>query len=198
MSGRLRPRKRKEANKIGQYWYPANIDKKEFVDPHKLGTGLKLWEQLANHPGTGAALIILCAAMPEPRGGGDLDMAEEGFVGDLKKAAGVGYAEVAKRTIGRWAGDRIALVGDYAERGDLAPRDNADLIYDLCATEEERLNQVAHLRNIGKSGDKRYLRKADRLAKAQLYTDISDDVCQVIEHELKGKFVGDGWRKFEQ
>lgn len=178
---------------MGQYWVVTNLDKKEFIHPHKLGTGLKLWEQLASHPGTGAALIILCAAMPEARGGGDLnhELPDDEFVEDLKKAAGVSYVEIAKRTIGRWAGDRIALIGDYAERGDLKPKDDADLIYDLCASDEDRLEQVAHLKKLGDAD------KANRLAKAQLYKDISDDVCQVIENELRGKFTGEGWRNFE-
>jgi hypothetical protein len=192
---------------MGQYWKVVNLDRKEYVNPHKLGCGLKLWEQLAGHPGTGAALIILCAAMPEQRGGGDLDLDdEEGFVSDLKEAAGQGYAEIAKRTIGRWAGDRIALIGDYAERGDLKPGDNADIIYDLCTTDEERLSIVAnfrkHTQEIRDAGDPRGAAavvedKASRLAKAKLYKDISDDVCTVIEHELRGKFSGDGWRHFE-
>lgn len=136
--------------------------------------------------------------MPEQRGGGDLDTDEEGFVGDLKKAAGVSYADIAQRTIGRWSGDRIALIGDYAEKGDLKPKDNADLVYELCASDEDRLKQVAHLKKlVKKTGQQEYAKKATRLARAQLYKDISDDVCQVIEHELKGKFVGDGWREFE-
>jgi len=96
---------------MGQYWLPVNLDKKEFVDPHKLGTGLKLWEQLANQHGTGSALIILTAAMPDRRGGGDLQEAE---------------------IIGRWAGDRIAIVGDYAEDTDLPEQFNAASIYDAC------------------------------------------------------------------
>lgn len=184
---------------MGQYWYPISLTKREYLDPHKLGCGLKLWEQVATHTGTGTALIILCAAMPEQRGGGDLDLdEEEGFAGDLKKAAGVSYAEVAKRTIGRWTGDRIALIGDYAERDDLKPKDNADLIYDLCCGDEDRLNQVAHLNQLAReTGKQEYADKADRLAKAQLYRDISDDVCLVIEHELRGKFGGEGWRHFD-
>jgi hypothetical protein len=133
---------------MGQYWLPVNLDKCEFIDPHKLGTGLKLWEQLANHPGTGAALTILCAAMPEPRGGGDLN----------------NESEVAKRTIGRWAGDRIALVGDYAEEGDLPGLDTSK-IHSACDD--------------------------------GLWTDITDDVCAVIEKELEGKFTGTGWRDFD-
>lgn len=79
---------------MGQYWKPVNLDKKEFIDPHKLGAGLKLWEQVANHPGTGAALILLCA---DPRS------LEEGS-GDVKGSV-----------VGRWARDRIVLVGDYGD-----------------------------------------------------------------------------------
>ena len=128
---------------MGQYWYPVNLDKKEFIHPHKLGNGLKLWEQLANHPGTGAALVILTAAMPEPRGGWD-----------IRNADGV---------VGRWAGDRIALVGDYAEPNDL-PDDDAAEVYQ-------------NIRN-------------------EVFEDISDMVCEVIERELGGKFSGSGWRTF--
>jgi len=29
------------------------------------------------------------------------------------------------------------------------------------------------------------------------FKDISDDVCRVIEHELHGRFVGEGWREFK-
>ena len=141
---------------MGQYWYPVNLDKKEFVHPHQLGAGLKLWEQLANHPGTGAALIVLCAAMPEARGGGDLDPV--GQTGN--------YAAVATRTIGRWAGDRIALVGDYAENEDLAPEHEAGGIYRRCGDGE--------------------------------YTDITSDVCTVIEHELDGRYTGEGWKHWER
>jgi hypothetical protein len=137
--------------------------------------------------------------MPEQRGGADLDLGdEEGFVGALKKAAGVSYSEIAKRTIGRWAGDRIALVGDYAKRDDLPPEDDADLIYDLCGSDEDRWAAVEHYRNYAEqTGNPKYKDKADRLAAAQLYRDITDDVCAVIEHELQGKFKGDGWRDFE-
>jgi len=129
---------------MGQYWLPVNLDKKEFIHPHKLASGLKLWEQVAGRY-VGSALIILVSAMPEYRGGGDLE---------------------EHPAIGRWAGDRIALVGDYAESSDL-PLDNASEIWD----------------NINKEDSE--------------WVDISLMVCDVIEKELEGKFVGDGWRKFE-
>jgi hypothetical protein len=96
---------------MGQYWLPVNLTKREFIDPRKLGAGLKLCEQVGSYPGTGAALVILCAAMPVSRGGGD-----------IKPHA----------AIGRWAGDRIALVGDYAEDSDLPTEFEASGIYQKC------------------------------------------------------------------
>ena len=81
---------------MGQYWKPVNIDKREFIHPHQLKDGLKLVEFLGST--TTTALGVLLAAMPERRGGGDIE---------------------ADPIVGRWAGDRIAIVGDYAEPGDI-------------------------------------------------------------------------------
>jgi hypothetical protein len=168
---------------MGQYWIPVNLDKREFVNPLKLGAGSKLREQLANHPGTGAALIVLCAAMPETRGGGDFDLddnwhgPERTFPehnispGQMPES----YPEVAKRTVGHWAGDRIALVGDYAEDDDLLN----------CGTE-------------GTEGiDDTPLSRVYDLCHEGGFTDITDDVRAVIAHELCGEFVGDGWCEFK-
>lgn len=156
---------------MGQYWKVVNLDKHEYVMPHKLGSGLKLWEQLANHPGTGAALVVLCAAMPEARGGGDFDLDENWHGPERVDMSDAGpmpeeYPAIAARTIGRWAGDRIALVGDYAEDSDLSPEHQASTIYGRCEDD----------------GD---------------YADVSADVAVVIEHELHGRYVGDGWRDWE-
>lgn len=158
---------------IGQYWYVVNLDKREFVSPHKLGAGMKLIEQLGAHPGTGGALLVLLAAMPENRGGGDFDLDQnwhgpERTLEEHSISPGPmpeDYPTVARRTIGRWAGDRIALVGDYAEDGDLLPTDVASEICAACSD--------------------------------GVWTDVSEDVCRVIEHELRGKFSGEGWRHFE-
>ena len=87
---------------MGQYWLPVNISKREFIHPHKLECGLKLCEQLGTFGGTAQALIVLLAAEPEERGGGDLRI-----------------DQLSRDVIGRWAGDRVALIGDYAEDGDL-------------------------------------------------------------------------------
>ena len=175
---------------MGQYWIPVNLTKKEFIDPHKLGTGLKLWEQLGNHPGTGDALLVLTAAMPERRGGGDLDLG-----GDDKK-----YAEIAERTIGRWAGDRIAIVGDYAADSDLQPRFKASRIYERCQetthVEYSKNPKGAAFRDMSPGSEHHGLWAHYVVDKPPRYTDISADVCAVLEHELDGKFEGTGWRTF--
>lgn len=102
---------------MGQYWLTCNLSKREFLDPHKLGDGLKLWEQLNSVGGVMAALHILLSCS-NGRGGGD-----------LAESDGV---KPQDPIIGRWAGDRIAVVGDYAEDGDLPPEFEASEIYDLC------------------------------------------------------------------
>jgi len=171
---------------MGQYWTPVNLDKKEFISAHRLASGLKLWEQIANYPSTGVALVILCAAMPETRGGGDFDLDRNWHGPERVNYTSSGpmpedYPTIAHRTIGRWAGDRIALVGDYAEDDDLIncgakgiARDNDPpfgLVYGLCY-----------------EGTNNY----------DKFTDVTEDVCAVIEHELNGKFSGDGWRSWEK
>ena len=165
---------------MGQYWLVVNLDKREYVHPHPVGSGLKLWEQVAAHPGTGTALVILCAAQREVRGGGDLEM----------------HYKEAKEVIGRWAGDRIAIVGDYAEPEDLPEHFEADLIYDLCSSVYEIMKNIKLYRENGDLS--RAQRLEDALRKYGPYKDISQMVAKVIEHELGGKFEGDGWREWTQ
>lgn len=114
---------------MGQYHYPANLDKKEYLHAHKFGDGLKLLEIGLSDVGTTTGLTLLLAASNGPygRGGGDWHPWVDG-VGyfnsetygeertlDKSKA----YATwLAKEVPGRWAGDRIALIGDYAEDDD--------------------------------------------------------------------------------
>lgn len=189
---------------MGQYWIPVNLTKREFIMPHKLGSGLKLWEQLSNQPGVGAALIVLCAAQREPRGDGDFDMTENWHGPERKfpehNMGGAPmpeeYPAVAARTIGRWAGDQIAIVGDYAEDGDLAPEHAASKIYGLCREPEELREHVDNARAKAKRAAKGKGKAAKITAPASpFFTDITDDVCRVIEHELGGKFEGEGWRR---
>jgi hypothetical protein len=170
---------------MGQYWIPVNLDKKEFIDPHKLATGLKLWEQVANFPGTPCALLILTAAYYEKRGGGDLDLDENWHgrertfpkynISPAPMFSQADYPKVAAAVMGRWAGDRIAIVGDYAEDKDLAPEHQASKVYEKCRPQRNE--------------------KGEEIGPSE-WTDVSEMVCMVIEHELKGKYEGDGWRDF--
>lgn len=143
---------------MGQYHLVVNLDKREFLDPHPLAAGLKLWEQVANFPGTGAALLVLLA-VSNGRGGGDL------------------RAPDPEGMIGRWGGDRIAVIGDYAESGDLPAEFHAAHIYDACVSEGER-------------GD---------LAEPPCgwYRDVTPHVAEILEYELGGRFTGRDWKNWE-
>jgi len=82
---------------MGQYYKVVNLDKKEVLHPHKFGDGLKLLEFGASGSGTMLGLAILLA-VGNNRGGGDL------------------YSD--NPIIGSWSGNKIAIIGDYADDSD--------------------------------------------------------------------------------
>lgn len=94
---------------MGQYHKLVNLDKKEYVHGHRIDNGLKLMEQCGFEKCTATALWLLLACS-NGRGGGDAK---------------------AHPMVGRWAGDRIIVVGDYAEEDDV-PGLNAKNIYHGC------------------------------------------------------------------
>lgn len=180
---------------MGQYHMTVNLDKREFIMPHKLGAGLKLWEQLANDIGPGKALVVLLAH-PDQRGGGDFDVDKNWHGPERKDMTKEGpmpeeYPAIAKRTIGRWRGDRIAIIGDYAEDDDIegmrSDDDPISQIYGLCADPRD---QDDHR--------KWWTEQHPGEEFPGFYTDVTDDVCKVIEHELNGVFMGDGWSRWVQ
>ena len=89
---------------MGQYHYVANLDKKELLHPHQFGDGLKMMEFGRSGDGTLLGLTVLLACSHN-RGGGDLHVDPENN-------------PTAAAICGRWAGDRIAIVGDYANPND--------------------------------------------------------------------------------
>lgn len=110
---------------MGQYHRLVNMDRREFLDCHALGDGLKLAEQVSSGPGGVASTLLVLLAASNGRGGGDLpdDMATE-----------------ENRVVGRWAGQRIAMVGDYAEDDDFPTREGdakPSAIYGLCRLADE-------------------------------------------------------------
>lgn len=77
---------------MGQNYKLYNPDKKEYVHPRRIDSGAKLMEQCGFEKSTATALWLLLANS-NGRGGGDAS---------------------AHPMVGRWAGDRIVVQGDYA------------------------------------------------------------------------------------
>jgi len=84
---------------MGQYHGLFNLDKREMVFPHELGYGAKQWEHTGFAGSLSDVLYALCAYKVS-RGGGDFGDDDGVFKG-------------------RWHGDRVAVIGDYAEIRDL-------------------------------------------------------------------------------
>ena len=87
---------------MGQYYYVVNLDKRQYLHPHKFCDGLKLLEFGCSMEGTMTGLAILLAD-GNNRGGGDLRSEHP--------------------IIGSWAGDRIVIAGDYADPHKFVPED---------------------------------------------------------------------------
>lgn len=145
---------------MGQYHVTVNLSKREFINPHGLACGLKLWEQIDTRAGVPTALMALLACS-NGRSAGDLDEDE--------------------MVVGRWAGDRVAVVGDYAEDEDLGPEDHAGLVYDLCSSYEDRVAQADQ--------------KAGVLAGMEPYRDITPLVAAYLERLCGVRYEGEGWKK---
>ena len=96
---------------MGQYHSIYNLDKKEVVHPHDIGLGAKQREHTGHEASLSDILYVLLSCSPM-RGGGDF------------------WAEVMKDFIGRWVGDKVVVIGDYAEDGDIPDVDMSTLKYD--------------------------------------------------------------------
>lgn len=108
---------------MGQYHKVYNIDKREYLHAHRLDNGLKLLEQVG-WPGATSTALFMLLANSNGRGGGDAS---------------------PHPVIGRWAGDRIVIQGDYAQDGDqafIAP-DDAESFEDISGLVKPMLDQVA-------------------------------------------------------
>ena len=83
---------------MGQYFKIVNVDKQEVVTAWGLGTVAKFWEWFYNHP---AGVFVWLLRTSDGDGGGDIPAEER----------------PQYTTLGRWAGDRITLIGDYDSSG---------------------------------------------------------------------------------
>lgn len=129
---------------MGQYYYVVNIDKRQYLHPHKCGDGLKLLEFGISSCGTMACLAILLAD-GNGRGGGDLhgppckacngtgfELRKDGSprrrndVPVFCKVCGGARNMPPPEIVGSWAGDRIVIAGDYADNGEFLPEELPD------------------------------------------------------------------------
>lgn len=146
---------------MGQYHNAVNLDKREYLDPHAMGLGLKQWEQVSNRMALALIAMLSCS---NGRGGGD-----------LPEVDGIN---------GRWAGDRIAFVGDYTEPGDIEGYDGIERVYGLCGASEDDINEL------DEDGHRFYPEGT------QPFTDITPLIVNFIEEAEDGIFVGTGWRQW--
>lgn len=133
---------------MGQYHCIVNLDKHEFINPWDMGEGAKLLEW-GYGSGTMLTALAILLAISNGRGGGDYHCNEKD--------------PSLSEWVGRWGGDRIAVVGDYAENGDLAPEHNAGAIWTACTN--------------ARGGETRPLaeRIAENETKRAVYGDYVDD-----------------------
>jgi len=89
---------------LGQYYYCVNLTKGEYMRPHAYNQGAKLSEFSSDSHGIMQALALLLSD-GNGRGGGDFNAPDPDPEG----------------IIGRWAGDNIALPGDYGDNDKFLP-----------------------------------------------------------------------------
>lgn len=77
---------------MGQYFKAVNTDKQEYVRPWCIDGTAKLWEWAANTQGS---IFTLLLRKSDQGGGGDCETFRSSPIA------------------GRWAGDRVCLIGDY-------------------------------------------------------------------------------------
>lgn len=166
---------------MGQYHLLVNLDKREYIYSHQLGDGLKAWEQFASGPGGVMSAAIYLMVCPTPRGGGDFDAGPNNTM------------------MGRWHGDYVTWVGDYAEKDDFdsivhdGVAIHPDIIYALCAKDEDdRQSQIEHSTEIlaDESRPEHWKDAARRILKAAeaglWFTNITPQVRAAMEPEMEG------------
>lgn len=97
---------------MGQYHSIYNLDKREVIHPHDIGLGAKQREHTGHEASLSDMLYVLTTCSPM-RGGGDF------------------WADINADFIGRWVGDRVVVIGDYAEQGDIPNFDMGEITRDF-------------------------------------------------------------------
>jgi hypothetical protein len=149
---------------MGQYHKLVNFTKKQFINPHEFGNGLKLREQICwKHSFSNVTHFVL--ARCSGRGGGDFE------------------SELA----GCWGGDRVSLVGDYAEPGDfpfLSEFEFKEMMNDVWFGSYDAYGKLLPRRDS----------KGRFTSNVSSYVDISAMAAAEIGKEFGIEFIGDGWK----
>ena len=156
---------------MGQYHKLINLDKKEFVDPHKLGLGLKQRDHSFKEGSIGDAIYILLS-LDNGKGGGDM---KSPWYYDEDDDSNYGY-------FGRWVGDHVAVIGDY---------NNKDIFQDMSRKDEKAISYpVAY--DQAHQYDEEWCSKGIDYCKwnpSDHYRDISDEIVHVFHLNLPLKIV---------
>lgn len=183
---------------MGQYHIPVNLDKREYVQPSDLGDMLKIGDQLWEGVGGTQTAVFALLAISSGRGGGDWydgrDYQGNGVYETDEKAA-----KIHDFVVGRWGGERVAWVGDYANDDDLPAEDKASLIYTMCKPREEILRIIKTYRDDDQPGD---AEKADAI-EAELkergpYKNIGPKVRAFLKSQGVAKYKRSTWKHRDQ
>lgn len=159
---------------MGQYHITVNFTKREWINPYKIGMGLKLREQCGEYYGT-PHLLFLMLSTSNGRGGGDILANSPNYSKtplDIK----------IPKCSGRWAGDRIAVVGDYTECDDIP-----------WAYEDLKVDESLDERGYKKESLYSYVKSN--------FKDITDELLPDFEAAFGLKCEDkkyDGWRTFKK
>jgi hypothetical protein len=102
---------------MGQHYAIVNKTRAEYIDPHETQSGSKLWELCMNDV---TKLLPYLLAQGANGSGGDPRIPWSDFEGEDGSVDWEAHQAALDETFpncGRWAGDRITVVGDYDESG---------------------------------------------------------------------------------
>lgn len=102
---------------MGQYYLLCDLDAQEYIDPWEAGSGAKLWEICMNDV---TRLLPYLLAQGANGSGGDPRIPWGEFETEDGAVDWEAYHDALDEAFpncGRWAGDRITVVGDYDESG---------------------------------------------------------------------------------
>jgi hypothetical protein len=166
---------------MGQYYLTVNVTKRQYLNPHKFGAGLKLMEFSGQGDSLPQALCILLAHS-NGRGGGDLRSDDHD----------------PDKLVGSWAGDQIVVAGDYDDPWLFVPEDLKGKEY---TTEEyapsRRGSKLQTVKVKQKFGERVREHRGENEAESQYYDETLYSAAQAFFEDISDKIIavvakGDG------